>query len=59
MQVITTLQRAIDCTKRQAVDLATIVDREVSCHFFTPLNCKLQNKIMILVRCESLDALIF
>ncbi|XP_025104449.1 E3 ubiquitin-protein ligase UBR2-like [Pomacea canaliculata] len=27
-QVITTLQRAIDCTKRQAVDLATIVDRE-------------------------------
>ncbi|XP_048259504.1 E3 ubiquitin-protein ligase UBR2-like isoform X2 [Haliotis rufescens] len=27
-QVITTLQRAIDCTPRQAIDFATIVDRE-------------------------------
>ncbi|KAK3764043.1 hypothetical protein RRG08_046512 [Elysia crispata] len=27
-QVMTTLQRAVDCTKRQALDYATIVDRE-------------------------------
>ncbi|GFO34713.1 E3 ubiquitin-protein ligase ubr2 [Plakobranchus ocellatus] len=27
-QVINTLQRAVDCTKRQALDYATIVDRE-------------------------------
>ena len=28
-QVINTLQRAVDCNKRQALDYATIVDREV------------------------------
>ena len=28
-QVINTLQRAVECTNRQAIDFATIVDREV------------------------------
>ena len=30
IQVITSLQRAIDCTHKEAVDFATSVDREVS-----------------------------
>ena len=30
MQVITTLERAVDCSHKEAIDFATTVDREVS-----------------------------
>ena len=43
---MTTLQRAVDCTKRQALDYATIVDREVI-ELFTSVGNKNERVVKI------------
>ena len=35
-QVISTLQRAVECSHKEAIDFATTVDREVSQHCLVP-----------------------